>query len=245
MQELERLEGTIQYITFTSPDTGFTVLELETDEDLVTVVGEMVGVAPGQRLVVHGTYSNHPSFGVQFKVQHYEVSMPGDENAMLAYLSSGAVKGIGPVTAKRIMKEFGLQAFEILETDPVRLSKVKGISYRMALDIQTEFQRIYGIQDVIVNLSNYGLTASQAIALYGVYGNATTELISHNPFLLCSEPCNLPFERADAIARNRMSLEYDNHRRIEGGIMYVLRHNSNNGHCCVPLVRLVETVSEY
>ena len=245
MQELERLEGTVLYVTFQSRDTGFTVLELETDAEMVTVVGEMPGVAPGQQLTVHGVYTNHPSFGVQFKVQNYEISLPGDENAMLAYLSSGAVKGIGPVTARRIMKEFGTDAFEIMESDPVRLSKVKGISYRRALEIQQEFRRIYGIQDVIANLSVYGLTAAQAIALYGVYANATMEVITSNPFVLCEDPCNLPFEQVDNIVMSRMSGEYDSHSRIIGGIMYVLRHNSGNGHCCVPFDRLVETVSGF
>ena len=244
MQQLDRLEGTISYITFTSQDTGFTVLELQTDDDLVTVVGEMVGVAPGQQLVVQGTYVNHPSFGIQFKVQNYEVALPSDENAIYAYLASGAVKGIGPVTAKRIIKAFGANALEILECDPVQLATVKGISYRQAVDIQTEFKRIYGIQDVIMNLSNYGLTASQAIALYGVYGQATTEIISQNPYLLCNDPTFLPFERADNIA-NRMMMEYDSHQRIAGGVLYVLRHNSQKGHCCVPYDRLVETVSAF
>ena len=244
MQQLDRLEGTIAYITFTSQDTGFTVLELQTDDDLVTVVGEMVGVAPGQQLVVQGTYANHPSFGIQFKVQNYEVALPSDENAIYAYLASGAVKGIGPVTAKRIIKAFGANALEILECDPVQLATVKGISYRQAVDIQTEFKRIYGIQDVIMNLSNYGLTASQAIALYGVYGQATTEIISQNPYLLCNDPTFLPFERADNIA-NRMMMEYDSHQRIAGGVLYVLRHNSQKGHCCVPYDRLVETVSAF
>ena len=244
MQQLDRLEGTISYITFTSQDTGFTVLELQTDDDLVTVVGEMVGVAPGQQLVVQGTYANHPSFGIQFKVQNYEVALPSDENAIYAYLASGAVKGIGPVTAKRIIKAFGANALEILECDPVQLATVKGISYRQAVDIQTEFKRIYGIQDVIMNLSNYGLTASQAIALYGVYGQATTEIISQNPYLLCNDPTFLPFERADNIA-NQMMMEYDSHQRIAGGVLYVLRHNSQKGHCCVPYDRLVETVSAF
>ncbi|MBE6865501.1 MAG: ATP-dependent RecD-like DNA helicase [Ruminococcaceae bacterium] len=245
MQELDRLEGTIAYITFSSQDTGFTVLELQTDDDMVTVVGEMIGVAPGQQLVVYGSYANHPSFGVQFKVQNYEVALPSDENAIYAYLASGAVKGIGPVTAKRIIKAFGANALEILECDPVQLATIKGISYRQALDIQTEFRRIYGIQDVIMSLSNYGLSASQAIALYGVYGQATTEIISTNPYLLCNEPTFLPFERADRIATGRMTMEYDSHRRIAGGVLYVLRHNSQKGHCCVPYDRLVETVSAF
>ncbi len=244
MRELERLEGTIIYITFSSQDTGFTVLELQTEDDLVTVVGEMIGVAPGQQLVVQGSYTNHPSFGVQFKVQNYEVSLPSDENAVYMYLASGAVKGIGPVIAKRIVKAFGERTLEILECDPVQLATVKGISYRQAVEIQTEFKRIYGIQDVIMNLSNYGLTASQAIALYGVYGPSTTEIISSNPYILCNEPTFLPFEQADDIA-NKMMMEYDSHQRIAGGILYVLRHNSQKGHCCVPYDRLVETVSAF
>ena len=95
-----------------------------------------------------------------------------------------------------------------------------------------------------MNLSNYGLTASQAIALYGVYGQATTEIISQNPYLLCNDPTFLPFERADNIA-NRMMMEYDSHQRIAGGVLYVLRHNSQKGHCCVPYDRLVETVSAF
>ncbi len=245
MQELERLEGTIQYITFTSHDTGFTVLELETDDDLVTVVGDMIGVAPGQQLLVEGNYTNHPSFGVQFKAVNYSISLPEDENAILAYLSGGAVKGIGPVTAKRIVKEFGLDTFEIMRTDPHRLRTVKGISYRTAQDIQTEFQRINGIQDAIANLSAYNINATQAIALYGVYGEDTVDTIRHNPFLLCDAPCFFTFDRADNIAKRHMAVEYDSHRRINGGIMHVLRHNSGNGHCCVPLDRLIETVSGF
>lgn len=244
MQERERIEGTILYITFSSPDTGFTVLELQTDEEMVTVVGEMVGLAPGQRLVVWGNYTNHPSFGVQFKAQSYEVALPEEENAILLYLSSGAVKGIGPATAKRIVKAFGRQTFEILARDPVRLSKVKGISYKQALAIQEEFKRIYGIQDVIVNLAGYGLSSAQAIALYSYYGENTVEAVNANPYILCDVPCNIPFEQADEIAQ-RMMLEYDSRQRVRGGIFYVLRHNANKGHSCVPADRLVSTVSAF
>ncbi len=245
MQELERLEGTILYITFASHDTGFTVLELESDDEVVTVVGEMVGVAPGQQLTVEGSYSNHPSFGVQFKAVNFQVSMPEDENAMLMYLSSGAVKGVGPAMAKKIIKEFGGDAFMVMQTDPVRLSQIKGISYRAAKDIQSEFRRINGIQDVIANLSAYNLNASQAIALYGVYGDNTVETVRYNPYVLCDAPCFFTFDRADDIARRHLAMEYDSSRRVKGGIMHVLRHNSGNGHCCVPLDRLIETVSAY
>lgn len=244
MQELDKIEGTISYITFSSEETGFTVLELQTDDDMVTVVGEMIGAAPGQQLVVYGTYSNHPSFGVQFKVSKYEISMPGDENAIYTYLASGAIKGIGPVTAKRIVKTFGENSFEILETDPLQLSQIKGISYRQALEIQAEFKRIYGIQDAIVNLSNYEITAQQAISLYTYYGQNVMDIISRDPYVLCNEPCFIPFEQADAVAQ-KMFFEFDCDQRVMGAITYVLRHNSNNGHCCVPQDRLLETVAGY
>ena len=214
------------------------MLELQTDEEMVTVVGEMVGLAPGQRLVVWGNYTNHPSFGVQFKALSYEVALPEEENAILLYLSSGTVKGIGPAIAKRIVKTFGRQTFEILARDPVRLSKVKGISYKQALAIQEEFKRIYGIQDVIVNLAGYGLSSAQAIALYSYYGENTVEAVNANPYILCDAPCNIPFEQADEIAQ-RMMLEYDSRQRVRGGIFYVLRHNANKGHSCVPADRLV------
>ncbi len=245
MQEKERIEGTILYITFASHDTGFTVLELETDEDVVTVVGEMVGVAPGQVLIVEGSYTNHPSFGVQFKATNFEVSMPEDENAMLLYLSSGAVKGIGPAMAKKIIKRFGTDAFEIMQTEPEKLAAIKGISYSSAKKIQEEFRRINGIHDVIANLSSYNLTAAQAIALYGVYGDVTVELVRSNPFLLCDAPTFYTFDQADDLARRHLSMEYDSRRRVNGGVFHVLRHNSNNGHCCVPFDRLVETVAGY
>lgn len=106
MNQTEKIEGTIQYITFTSPDTGFTVLELETADDEITVVGEMVGVAPGQQMVAEGTFTNHPSFGRQFKAQSYEITLPEDLSAILMYLASGAVKGIGSGNCQKIVKGF-------------------------------------------------------------------------------------------------------------------------------------------
>ena len=244
MNQTEKIEGTIQYITFTSPDTGFTVLELETADDEITVVGEMVGVAPGQQMVAEGTFTNHPSFGRQFKAQSYEITLPEDLSAILMYLASGAVKGIGPVTAKKIVKAFKEETFEVLESDPVRLSQVNGISYKQALAIQEEFLRIYGIQDAIVHLAHYGLTARQAISLYNAYGANTVEIMHSDPYIICNAPTMLPFEQADDIA-NKMMFEYDNSRRIAGGIMYVLNHNSQKGHTCVPFDKLVETVSAF
>ena len=132
MQALKRIEGNVVHITFQSEETGFTVLELETETEYVTVVGEMAGIGEGQKLVAFGEYTNHPSFGVQFKAQTVEISLPSDINAIFTYLASGAVKGIGMVFAKRIVEKFGENTFEILDSSPEKLAQVQGISLNKA-----------------------------------------------------------------------------------------------------------------
>ena len=244
MHTLKRIEGNVVHITFQSEDTGFTVLELETETEYITVVGEMAGIGEGQKLVAFGDYTNHPSFGVQFKAEKVEVSLPSDANAIYTYLSSGAVKGIGMVFAKRIVEKFGEDTFDVLDNYPEKLAQVQGISYSKAKQIQQEFKKIHGVQDAVIFLSKYGISAKEAISLYSMLGPNTVGIVEDNPFVLCGEPCFFEFERADEIAQ-KMMMEYDNSCRVEGGILFVLRHNTLKGHSCVPKQKLVETVSAF
>lgn len=244
MQEILKIEGTVSHITFQSDTTGFTVIELETMEEIITVVGEMAGIGEGQKLVAFGEYVNHSSFGTQFKVKSYEISLPSDVNAIYTYLASGAIKGIGPATAKRIVDTFGVDTFKVLDTELEKLAKVSGVGPKKAATIQQEFKKIYGIQDAMAYLSSHGIMAKDAIALYTWYGPATIEIISTNPFVLCGEPCFFEFERADEISE-KFSIEYDSMERIRGGIFYVLRHNTLKGHSCVPYKKLIETVADF
>lgn len=244
MHTLKRIEGNVVHITFQSEDTGFTVLELETETEYITVVGEMAGIGEGQKLVAFGDYTNHPSFGVQFKAEKVEISLPSDSNAIYTYLSSGAVKGIGMVFAKRIVEKFGEDTFDVLDNYPEKLAQVQGISYSKAKAIQQEFKKIHGVQDAVIFLSKYNISAKEAISLYSILGPNTVEIVEDNPFVLCGEPCFFEFERADEIAQ-KMMMEYDNSCRVEGGIMFVLRHNTLKGHSCVPKQKLIETVSSF
>ncbi|MBR6519286.1 MAG: ATP-dependent RecD-like DNA helicase [Oscillospiraceae bacterium] len=244
MHTLKRIEGNVVHITFQSEDTGFTVLELETETEYITVVGEMAGIGEGQKLVAFGDYTNHPSFGVQFKAEKVEISLPSDANAIYTYLSSGAVKGIGMVFAKRIVEKFGEDTFDVLDNYPEKLAQVQGISYSKAKAIQQEFKKIHGVQDAVIFLSKYNISAKEAISLYSILGPNTVEIVEDNPFVLCGEPCFFEFERADEIAQ-KMMMEYDNSCRVEGGIMFVLRHNTLKGHSCVPKQKLIETVSSF
>ena len=241
---MKRIEGNVAHITFQSTDTGFTVLELETESEYITVVGEMAGIGEGQKLVAFGEYTNHPSFGVQFKAESVEISLPSDANAIYTYLASGAVKGIGMVFAKRIVEKFGEDTFDVLDNFPEKLAQIQGISMSKAKAIQQEFKKIHGVQDAVIFLSRYNIAAKEAIAIYSVLGPNTIETVTENPFVLCGEPCFFEFERADEIAQ-KMMMEYDSSCRVEGGIMFVLRHNSIKGHTCVPEGKFVETVSSF
>ncbi len=244
MQEINRIEGNIVHITFQSEETGFTVLDIETDTEYITVVGEMAGVGEGQKMVAFGQYINHPSFGVQFKAQSIEISLPSDMNAIYTYLSSGAIKGIGPTYARKIVDKFGEDTFEILDLHPEKLSQVQGISMAKAIAIQEEFKKIHGVQDAIVHLAKFNISAREAIMIYSQLGPNTVEIVTDNPFVLCEEPCFFEFERADEISKN-LSMDYDNSCRIEGGIMFVLRHNTLKGHSCVPKEKLISTVAMF
>ena len=244
MQTLKRIEGNVVHITFHSEDTGFTVLELETETEYITVVGEMAGIGEGQKLVAFGDYTNHPSFGVQFKVETFEISLPSDINAIYTYLASGAIKGVGIVYAKRIVEKFGENTFEILDSYPEKLAEIQGISLSKAKLIQQEFKKIHGVQDAMAFLSKYNIPAREAISLYSYLGPDTVEIITENPFVLCGEPCFYDFERADEISK-KLNFEYDDTNRIVGGIMFVLRHNTLKGHSCVPKEKLVETVAVF
>lgn len=244
MRELERVEGTILYISYQNTDTGFTVLSMSCEGEPLIVVGEMVGVAPGEEIVCYGNYTNHPSYGVQFKADTYEVTLPSEANAIRVFLASGAVKGIGLANARAIVDKFGDETLQVIETDPQKLSTVKGISYKKAVSIQEEFKKLYGIQDCIYQLSKFGINARQAISLYSVYGPSCAEIIYKDPYVLCNPPTSYPFEQADAIA-NRLLIEYDSDRRVRGGVFYVMNHNMQKGHCCLPLDRVIPTVAQY
>ena len=238
MQERERIEGTILYITFSSPDTGFTVLELQTDEEMVTVVGEMVGLAPGQRLVVWGNYTNHPSFGVQFKAQSYEVALPEEENAILLYLSSGAVKGLGPVTASRIMEKFGKNALDVIENNPSWLCDIKGISPKRAREINESYVSQFGMRECLMFCRSF-FGPALSVKIYRRYGSGAVEIIRQNPYRLCTEVPGVGFERADRLAMS-VGFPADGDERIEAGVRHVLTLFAYGaGHCCVPRETLV------
>lgn len=240
---LEELSGSVERVVFRNAENGWTVLELEAGEELHKVVGVMPAVGVGERLRLMGKWVEHPSFGRQFRAEQAEQHLPAGADAILRYLSSGAVKGIGVATAMRIVDAFGDDTLRIMEEEPGRLAEIKGITAAKAKAIGEAFAGQFGLREVMLAFADYGLTPSEALRCFKRWGSATVEKIRRNPYLLCSSGLYISFDRADRICMG-MDRPADDPARIEAGLLYVLRHNLGNGHTCLPADRLIPTAAE-
>lgn len=229
----QTLAGTVEHIVFCNEDNGWTVLELDTGEDLVTVVGTFPQVSAGEQLRLQGDWTEHPSFGRQFKATACESSLPTDQAAILRYLASGAVRGIGPSTAARIVDRFGADSLRILEQEPEELAKIKGISLSKAREMGKSFCSQFGLREVVMTFAGYGMTPAESLRVWKKFGPGTLTRVKANPYLLCTPGLKIGFERADQLC---MALHGDkmDPNRLEAGVTYVLRHNTQNGHTCLP-----------
>lgn len=238
--ELIHIEGTAESVLFCNEHNGYIVLDIDTGSDFVTVVGELGTIEAGEELRLTGKYVNHPKFGVQFRAEACERKMPVTEAAILKYLSSGVIKGIGPTLAKRMVEEFGDKTLETIENAPDELTRVKGMSPKKAEEIAQEFKRISGVRSLMIFLTGFGVTPSAAVAAWKRWGQFAVEMIRANPYILCSEGVELEFSKAEEMAA-KLGIPRDSPGRVAAGITYVLSRNAFNGHTCLPLDRLRET----
>ncbi len=235
-----RLEGAVERVVFHNEESGYTVLEMTTDQELMTVVGEFPDIAVGETLVVTGICSSHPKYGTQLKAESYERLLPATASAIAAYLSSGVIKGVGPVIARKLVDAFGDDTLLVIEKTPQRLSEVPGISQGKAQQIAQEYQRLFGIRTVMLFLAHYNIPASYAIRTWKRFGPQAQEAITQNPYLLCEEEIGVDFQKVDLIAMEN-GLPTDSYDRIFAGLVHILRHNmNNNGHACLPTHKLAE-----
>ena len=239
-----RLEGTVESLIFENQDTGYTVFELSGGGELYVVCGTIGEVHIGETVVCHGRFENHPTYGRQFHADVCEADVPREEAAIYAYLSSGSLPYIGAATAKKIMDKFGAAALDIISSDPQQLTIIKGITPEKARRIQTEFKRMFGVRELIAWLSQYDISAPRAVEVYKAFGPGALDALHANPYLLCGDPLHITFRHADQIAAT-LELAEDSGLRMRAALLYVLRHNANNGHTCVPRASLVETTAAF
>ena len=236
---IEKLEGSVEQIVFCNEDNGYTVCDMALEDDLVTVCGIMPMLCEGDRLCVYGKWVHSAKYGRQFSVEQYERVMPADIASMLRYLSSRAIKGIGPKTAAKIIEEFGEDSFDVIENHPEWLANIKGISTKVALAASESFKEQAGIRSAMMFFREY-FGAATTVRIYKKWGSSSVDIAKKNPYRLCNEIEGIGFERADALA-NSLGLQNDNFDRIMSGLSYVLiKSASYNGHVCLPREKLCE-----
>ena len=238
-KELSALEGTVESVVFRNEENGYTVLRLDTEQgETVTVVGCMPGAAPGEGLVVQGTWGRHASYGEQFKAEIVERRVPVGEKAIYEYLASGAVRGVGASTARKLVDAFGEDTFTVLEESPEQLTKIKGITRKRALQIGEAFRLQMGMRRLLEFLGEHALPLQLGMPLYRRFGDMALEVLRDNPYLLVDEELGVPFGKADQLAID-LGMEGEDPQRVTAGLLFELSHNLMNGHTFLPARKLL------
>lgn len=238
-----KLSGTVTDITYRNDVNGYTVFTLDKSDEELTVVGTTVDVKLGDKIEVIGDYTYHSLYGRQFKAEMVTATLPETVDDLYHYLASGVIKGIRESTARKIIEHFGSKAFDILADEPERLAEIKGISLEKAKKIGHEYNKQCSTRALIISLSKYGLKTNECLVAYEKLGSGALDIIEENPYVLCEGENRLSFERVEQIAEmlpTKPNAQY----RIEAGIIYVISHNLNNGHTCLPLEKIFLPSSE-
>lgn len=233
------VEATIEDIIFQNQENGYTVCTIDYEGEEISCVGEMSGIYAGEEVKIIGTWSTHPIYGKQIKVEMLERSMPKTVQGMEKYLASGVIKGIGAKTAKKIVKHFGLDTFRIIEEEPLVLAQINGISEKKAQEIGEVFHAQYELRRAMLFLQEYGITPTFAIKIYKQYKDKTTEVVKNTPYRLVDDIYGIGFRKADEIAA-KVGIARDDPHRMKTGILYLLTSFSNNGHTYMPRPKLME-----
>ena len=239
----EKIEGYVVSCIFSNEDTGYQVVEVEADDglQLMTVVGILADLQVGERIVAHGHWKEHNTYGEQFEVTSFSRMLPQDKEAMQRYLASGVIKGIGSALASRIVKEFGDDTFRIMENEPERLAQIKGISDAKACEIGEQFSAQSASRQAMVFLQKFGLTPSMAMRIYKELGQKTIATVSANPYILAEKIQGMGFRRADEIAR-QMGIPAESPARIRSAARFALQSASGEGHMYLPMEQLENAV---
>lgn len=240
---VESLAGYVEHIIYRNADNGYTVLNLVSGEDEITCVGIFSAIAEGENIEAQGEYTEHPTYGQQFKVTSFEEKAPEDEEAIERYLGSGAIKGIGLAMAARIVRRFKEDTFRIIEEEPERLAEIKGISNRKAIEIASQVNEKRDLRQAMIFLQQYGITMNLAVKVYQAYGQDVYGIIRENPYRLADDIDGVGFRTADEIAA-RVGIRMDSDFRVRSGILYTLLQASGEGHTYLPETELTPRASK-
>lgn len=236
---MEHITGYVDHIIFQNRDNGYTVLELMSGEDTLTCVGTLLGVTDGMNVELEGEYTEHPSYGRQFKASRFMEREPEDAQAIERYLGSGAIKGVGAALAARIVRRFGKETFAIIENEPERLAEIKGISERKAQEIGVQVEEKRALRSAMLFLQQYGITLTLAVKIYNTYGEELYSILQKNPYRMADDIDGVGFRIADEIA-SKVGIRTDSDFRIRSGLLYCLQQAAGEGHTYLPQTLLIE-----
>lgn len=236
------IEGVVENIIYRNDANGYTVCDIDSDNTLVTAVGYMPFLNEGETVKVSGIWTNHPEYGRQLKVEGYDKIMPRTTETIEKYLASGAIKGIGPATAKKIVEKFGEDSLNVIQYYPDKLSQVKGIGIARAREIEISFEEQRELMNIVLFLQRYGISPAYAARIYRVFGKASIETIKSNPYRLSDDVFGIGFKTADSIAMS-LGIDPSSRYRICSGVKYVISKAASAGHIYLPMEILREQVA--
>lgn len=239
------LQGSIEYVTYHNPDNGYSVLKVRSrgQRDLVTLVGHLSSVTPGESVEGTGHWTQHRDFGLQFQAQSLRTIHPSTLEGIEKYLGSGLIKGIGPHFAKKLVNKFKMQVFEVIEKAPEALKKVAGIGPVRLQKIKAAWQEQKAVREIMVFLQSHGVSTSKAVRIYKTYGEQAVDRVKANPYQLARDVDGIGFKSADRIATS-MGIAKDSMVRARAGIHFVLAERVHDGHSAYPEEELLQESSQ-
>jgi exodeoxyribonuclease V alpha subunit len=238
-----KIEGTVAAVIYQNLENGYAVLRIDTPDGVVTAVGCMPGINPGEALTLTGAWATHHSYGQQFKAETAVRRMPSGRDAIYSYLASGAIKNVGPAKARDIVDKFGDQTLEIIENEPEKLSEVRGITVKRAREVSVAFRRQIGLRRLLEFLTQFELKPLIAIKLYKIYGDDALLAVQDNPYIMTGEQIGADFLEADKVAL-ALGFESDCAERVESAVLFELSYNLDNGHTFLPYDKLVAATNQ-
>jgi len=243
---MEQIRVTLQNITYTNPDNGYSVFQVEVDgmaDKWQTVVGTFSEIRVGSTLLLQGEWRDNKKYGRQFAVQSWQEEMPSDVKGIENYLASGLIRGIGKQMAARIVKHFGTGTIAILDKDPERLREVSGIGKDRVRKIKESWAKQKGVRDVMVFLQGHGVSSAYAVKIYKEYKEDSIRKVRENPYCLADDVFGIGFKMSDEIARN-LGIVGNDHRRLRAGIIFTLNTLAKDGHCYAERTQLITSAKE-
>ena len=245
---METLQGILERIVYEHPDTGYTVGRLSARDyaELITVVGNLASINPGESLLLRGKWVDNPKYGRQFQIEKYETILPANVIGLRKYLGSGLIKGIGPKMAALIVRKFGMDTMDIIESEPDKLTRVPGIGRKRVEIIKEAWETQREIKNVMIFLQAHDVNTTHATKIYKTYGNDAIPIVTENPYQLADDIYGIGFVTADTIAQ-KLGMDKDAPQRVEAGIKYVLSQKADEGHVfqhCSELVEACQTMLE-